>query len=362
MGERPSIADGRAPLFSPGAISAIRTPMKDDTSYPEDGFSSLTPDVLLGAVEQAVGERLTGLTSPLPSYINRVYELLAFSGKRYVVKFYRPGRWKKEAIEDEHRFMMDCVANEIPVVPPLALSDGCTLGEVNGILFAVFDKRSGREMELNTDEDWRRVGTLLGRVHMTGSAGSSPHRVHLHPEKSLKDDIDWLLSGQDIPPHMTPEVRKVLESVHDEARRAFDAVPDADIIRLHGDCHLKNFLSRDHEGLLIIDFDDMATGPAVQDIWLLLPDRVASCRREFNLLLEGYEQFREFDDRTLRLVEPLRAMRMIYFLAWCSRQRQDYRFKTLFPDWGSENFWRAEMNDLTRQLDHMGESAPSGNM
>ena len=335
--------------------------MINDTAHFEDGFSSLTPDVLLTAVEQEIEERLTGLTSPLPSYINRVYELLAFSGKRYVVKFYRPGRWKKEAIEEEHQFMKDCVENEIPVVPPLPLANGTTLGEVGGILFAVFDKRSGREMELNTADDWRRIGTLLGRVHMTGCAGTSAHRVHLHPEKSLRNDIAWLLGGTDIPPHMVNEVKATLESVHDIATQAFDAVPDADTIRLHGDCHLKNFLSRDQEGLLIIDFDDMATGPAVQDIWLLLPDRVDSCRREFNLLLDGYEQFREFDDRTLRLVEPLRAMRMIYFLAWCSRQKEDYRFKTLFPNWGSENFWRSEMNDLTRQLSHMRREKQGGN-
>lgn len=335
--------------------------MKPDAQPPEDGFSSLTPDVLLTAVENEVGERLTGLTSPLPSYINRVYELLAFSGKRYVVKFYRPGRWKKEAIEEEHRFMLDCVANEIPVVPPLPLANGRTLGEVGGILFAVFEKRAGREMELNTDDDWKRVGTLLGRVHMTGAAGESPHRVHLHPEKSLRDDIKWLLAGTDIPPHLVKEVKATLETVHAAAGEAFAAIGDADTIRLHGDCHLKNFLSRDQEGLLIIDFDDMATGPAVQDIWLLLPDRVDHCRREFNLLIDGYERFRDFDDRTLRLVEPLRAMRMIYFLAWCSRQKKDYRFKTLFPDWGSENFWRSELNDLTRQLNHMKANKPTGN-
>ena len=348
-------------LFSIENNFWYRYPMKNNTPYPEDGFSSLTPDVLLTAVEKEIGERLTGLTSPLPSYINRVYELLAFSGKRYVVKFYRPGRWKKEAIEDEHRFMKDCVGNEIPVVPPLPLADGGTLGEVNGIYFAVFEKRSGREMELNTAEDWRRVGTLLGRVHMTGASGESLHRVHLHPEKSLQDDIRWLLAGEDIPFHMVKEVKATLESVYTAAGHAFDGIPDAEVIRLHGDCHLKNFLSRDQEGLLIIDFDDMASGPAVQDIWLLLPDRVDQCRREFNLLLEGYEQFRDFDDRTLRLVEPLRAMRMIYFLAWCSRQQKDYRFKTLFPNWGSENFWRSEINDLTRQLAHMPTHTSGGN-
>ena len=336
--------------------------MNSQETHLSDGFSKLTPDVLLNAVEAEIGERLTGLTSPLPSYINRVYELLAFSQKRYVVKFYRPGRWTKEAVENEHRFMLDCVENEIPVVPPLPLKNGTTLGEVNGILFAVFDKRSGREMELNTSDDWKRVGTLLGRVHMTGQSGEATHRVQLHPEKSLAADIAWLLKGDDVPRHLHNEVKGVLDSVYDAAAARFDAVGNIDTIRLHGDCHLKNFLSRDGEGLLIIDFDDMAMGPPIQDIWLLLPDRVDQCRREFNLLLDGYEQFREFDDRTLTIVEPLRAMRMIYFLAWCSRQRQDYRFKSLFPDWGSDNFWRSEMTDLRRQLQHMKERPAFGNL
>ncbi|MCG8471472.1 MAG: phosphotransferase, partial [Desulfobacterales bacterium] len=191
--------------------------MNSQETYLADGFSKLTPDVLLNAVEKEVGQRLTGLTSPLPSYINRVYELLAFTEKRYVVKFYRPGRWSKEAIEDEHRFMLDCVANEIPVVPPLTLNNGTTLGQVNGIHFAVFDKRSGREMELNTDEDWKRVGTLLGRVHMTGQSGDASHRVQLHPEMSLKEDITWLLKGDDVSRHLHAEVKGVLESVYDAA-------------------------------------------------------------------------------------------------------------------------------------------------
>jgi Ser/Thr protein kinase RdoA (MazF antagonist) len=113
---------------------------------------------------------------------------------------------------------------------------------------------------------------------------------------------------------------------------------------------MKNFLHRPGEGIMVIDFDDMLTGPPIQDLWLLLPDHAVKCRREIQLLLQGYEQFREFDDRTLKLIEPLRAMRIIYFLAWCSRQSSDYKFRTLFPDWGNEIFWQTEIKDLEQQL------------
>jgi len=101
---------------------------------------------------------------------------------------------------------------------------------------------------------------------------------------------------------------------------------------------------------MLIDFDDMATGPAVQDLWMLLPDRADRCRREINLILEGYETFQEFDDYSLRLIEPLRAMRMLYFLSWCARQVADAGFSRTFPDWGSDSFWRGQIADLTHQM------------
>ena len=122
-----------------------------------------------------------------------------------------------------------------------------------------------------------------------------------------------------------------------------------DLQRIHGDCHRANILERPDSGLMVIDFDDMVMGPPVQDIWLLLPDHANQSRHEINLILEGYEQFMEFDDRSLRLVEILRAMRLIYFLAWCSTQVGDFRFQTNFPDWGSEQFWQRELSDIEHQ-------------
>ena len=57
----------------------------------------------------------------------------------------------------------------------------------------------------------------------------------------------------------------------------------------------------------------------------------------------------DFDDRTLRLVEILRAMRIIYFLSWCSTQVDGFRFQGNFPDWGSELFWQREISDIEHQ-------------
>ena len=130
-------------------------------------------------------------------------------------------------------------------------------------------------------------------------------------------------------------------------------------IRLHGDCHKGNVLERPGEGLMLIDFDDMLTGPPVQDLWLLLPGPVEECTRELELLLRGYESLREFDRSSLDQIELLRAMRMIYFLDWCARQRHDRNFRERHPEWGSDSFWRGEIASLAGQLaviNHIGIS------
>lgn len=317
--------------------------------YPSEseGFENLSPDLIIGSVERALDRPMTGLTSPLPSYINRVYELETRDGERFVAKFYRPGRWNDEALADEHRFILDCAAHEIPVVAPLELAGGGTLGRAGSIRFAVYPKRWGREIEITGDEDYRRLGRLIARVHLAGSERNAPARVVLHPSLSLEDDVQSLLEGGFVTPSYRDAFQRICREIITLSAPLFQ---DMETIRLHGDCHVKNFLHRPGEGLMIIDFDDMVTGPPVHDLWLLLPDHAAKCRYEMTLLLSGYEDFREFDDRSLCLIEPLRAMRIIYFLAWCSRQKGDYKFRTLFPDWGSDRFWAREIKDLEQQL------------
>jgi Ser/Thr protein kinase RdoA (MazF antagonist) len=313
-------------------------------------FRELTPDILLDAVESATGRRLTGFAQPHTSYINRVYELQASDGERLIAKFYRPGRWSRNAILEEHAFTLELAAEEVPVVPPRPLRDGNTLGDADGMPFAVFEKRRGREFEPTEAEDWRRLGRLLGRLHAVGERASAPARVVLHPDHSTHADLDLLRAESLLPAAVRRPFLEVADEIH---QRILPLFADTELQRIHGDCHRQNILERPEEGLLLIDFDDMATGPAVQDLWMLLPDRPPQARAEIDLILDGYETFREFDDRQLRLIEPLRAMRMLYFLAWCARQTTDPQFARRFPDWGSESFWRQQTADLREQLDFL---------
>lgn len=316
-------------------------------------FECLTPDVMLDAVEQAMGFRLNGMSTPLPSYINRVYDLQASTGERYVAKFYRPGRWTREALQDELDFVSDCAEDEIPVVPPIPGTNQSTLHAFEGIYFAVYPKRLGRQLEINTDEDWKRVGRLIGRVHVAGSRREALSRTDLHPGATISEHVDHLLDGGFIAGEQADAFDDIAHTILDRIHDEFD---DAEFIRIHGDCHCGNVLDRLDEGLAIIDFDDMMMGPPVQDLWLILPGRLTDCRHEWNQMITGYEQFREFEDRSARLIEPLRAMRIIYFLAWCSHQVNDYRFLNMYPDWGSDAFWQREVSDLQTQLVHINEA------
>ena len=310
-------------------------------------FENLTPDVVLEAVEVALRISLTGLTQPLTSYINRVYELEATDGTRLIAKFYRPERWSPRALQDEHDFILECVDAEIPVIPPMELPGGHTLGAIDGICFAVFPKRFSRHFEIIHDDDWRRLGRILGRLHMIGSDHAAEDRVTLHPQMSTVNDIHQLHAGEFVAPHLEEEFQATGQQILDLVTPLFD---DREQIRIHGDCHAANILNDPDDGLMLIDFDDMAMGPPAQDFWMLLPEHARQSRREIDLILDGYEDFREFDYFSLKLIEPLRAMRSLYFLAWCSRQINDPAFQNNFPDWGNHNFWQSEITALQRQL------------
>jgi Ser/Thr protein kinase RdoA (MazF antagonist) len=314
-------------------------------------FDLLTPDAVVAAVEQATGRVLDGTLNPYPSYINRVYGLKTDSGEELVAKFYRPGRWTREAVLEEHRFLLDCAEAEIPVVAPLAGPDGGTVHRAvvagddaeEAYNLACFPKMGGRNFDAESDEDWFRLGAVVGRCHAVGAKREAPHRLVFGPELTA-GFVEELASG--IHPKFVDDFRKVSGEILNRVTPLFEGVG---LQRIHGDCHRGNILDRPGWGLLVIDFDDMMSGPAVQDLWLLLPGYAVDCGRELESLIEGYEGFAAFDRRTLRLIEPLRFMRMVYFLAWRARQSDDYGFRRNFPEWGGEAFWLKEVEDLRVQ-------------
>jgi Ser/Thr protein kinase RdoA (MazF antagonist) len=317
-------------------------------------FELLSPDRALRAVEEAHGFELDGTMESYPSYVNRVYGIRARTGERWVAKFYRPGRWTADAILDEHLFLTDCAAAEIPVVAPIPGLDGRTLhaldaredGAQESFRFAVFPRSGGRSFEPESPDALVRLGSLLGRCHEVGAQGAAPNRVRCAPVPLTASYVEELLSENLVHPDCINEFSAACQ----QTLAAIDPLfRDAPVQRIHGDCHRGNVIDRPGEGLALIDFDDMMSGPPVQDLWLVLPDHAERSTRELSALLEGYERFQTFDRSTLRLIEPLRFMRMIYFLAWRARQRNDYWFRGSFPDWGTEAFWIKETEDLKEQ-------------
>jgi Ser/Thr protein kinase RdoA (MazF antagonist) len=316
-------------------------------------FENLTPDVILTAVETAAGIKLTGLTIPLPSYINRVYELRGTDGAKYVVKFYRPGRWSRKAVSEEHLFVADLAASEVPVVSPVKFINGDTLAEHEGHLLALFPKKAGRQLEITSDEHWSRLGSLVARMHLAGAKQKALSRIIMHPTHSCQSHTDELCTSV-IPEKFRASFKNTCDHIIGLSAPLFENLEQ---IRVHGDCHRGNILDRLEEGLMVIDFDDMAMGPPIQDLWLLLPDRVANAGREIELFISGYERFRRFDRAGLRAIEALRAMRMIHFLLWISRQKDDFIFAKNFPDWNKDQFWQREISDLREQAGYIEEAA-----
>ena len=312
-------------------------------------FDGLTPDRVLDAVERDGGFRCTGVIRPLPSYINRVYTVGVEPEGFVVAKFYRPGRWTREAIQDEHAFVCACASDEIPVIAPLALKDGNTLGDADGVAFALFPQRGGRPVEPADPGNalWGRLGALLARIHRVGERAPAPARLTLHPLTATTADLDYLLDNEFLDARETARLETFGCELLDAAVPLFEG---AETIRLHGDCQHTNVLERPESGVFLIDFDDMMNGPPVQDVWMLLPGNAEDARTELEQLIEGYESFRPFDRRSLRLIESLRAMRMTYYLAWCARQSRDAAFLQNHPGWGTRSFWAKELADLEDQL------------
>lgn len=318
------------------------------------GFASLTPDAVMDRAERASGRRPSGVCRPLTSYINRVYEIGLEDGGFLVAKFYRPGRWTREALQDEQDFLLELAADEIPVVAPLADAEGRTLHEVDGICFALFPRVGGRPCDEPARAEWLQIGRLIGRIHQVGARKPAAHRIAIDPRKSAQTHLEFLRSSGAIPREVAGRYLDAAQRLLDRLAPLFDGVA---VQRLHGDLHRMNLLWRPGEGFHAIDFDDMANGPAIQDLWMLLPDRLPAARPEFELLLEGYDTFGEYDDAQTKLIEPLRAMRYLHYAAWCARQKADAGRGLLHPEWGTADFWRRELADLQRQAQDVEDLA-----
>jgi Ser/Thr protein kinase RdoA (MazF antagonist) len=315
-------------------------------------FSRLDPLMVLDAVD-SVGLRGDGRLLALNSYENRVYRVGREEGQPVVVKFYRPERWSDAAILEEHAYLAELEAQEVPVVPARVL-DGRTLHEFGGFRFAVFPSRGGRAPELLEPSVLEWIGRFIGRIHVVGRSRAFEHRPALNLDTFGREPREWLIGHGFIPPELLTAYASVIDQALDGVARCFERAGDLSLIRLHGDCHAGNVLWTG-DGPHFVDFDDSRMGPAVQDLWMLLSGERPEMVRQLGDVLAGYEDFCEFDPRQLYLVEAMRTLRLIHYSAWLAMRWDDPAFPAAFPWFNTQRYWQDRILELREQIALMDE-------
>ena len=310
-------------------------------------FQHLSPDVILNAISDC-GYVVDGTFIALNSYENRVYQVGIEDDTPVVVKFYRPGRWSNEAILEEHSFSLMLAGNEIPLVPPVKDEEDQTLHEYQGYRFSIFLRKGGRWPELDKRENLSWIGRFIGRIHAVGAVMPFQHRITLGIDNYGVQAYQFLLEKGFLPLELETQYRDTAEEVLQYVEQAYVRAEGFKQIRLHGDCHPGNILWTD-QGPHFVDLDDCCTGPAIQDIWMLLSGSHDEMCGQLSAVLQGYCEFMPFDARELHLLEALRTLRMIHYSAWLARRWDDPAFLKNFTWFNTRPYWEEQIHVLQQQ-------------
>lgn len=309
-------------------------------------FLSLNIDIVISAVE-SLGYLSDLRVFPLNSYENRVYQVGIEDSAPIIAKFYRPGRWSDEQILEEHSFTKALADAEIPVIAPLEIN-GETLFSYEQFRFSLAERKGGHAPELDNLDTLYTLGQHLGRIHAIGASSAFNARPTLSLESFAIESRHFLKENSFLPASLEPAYLAVADQLIEKLNILFNEVSYTDI-RLHGDCHPGNILCRP-ESLFIVDLDDCRSGPAIQDLWMLISGERDQKVRQFQEILEGYQEFHDFDLAELRLIEPLRTLRLMHYAAWLAKRWSDPAFPQAFPWFNTERYWAEHINELKEQL------------
>lgn len=319
-------------------------------------YDLLTPDTVIDAVE-STGRHSDARILALNSYENRVYQVGLEDDTPLIAKFYRPERWSDEQILEEHAFTRELAELDIPVVPPMLLcsqhGEEHTLLRCNDFRFALFERRGGRAPELDNPDNLEILGRYLGRIHAAGKQQPFQHRPTIDVASYAVDSFEFLLASGFVPMELETSYRTLGEHLIDKLQPLF-ANTEFATIRLHGDCHPGNILWRD-DLPHFVDFDDCRSGPAIQDLWMLLSGDRQQQTAQMLDILEGYEQFCDFNPAELRLIEGLRTLRIMHYAAWLARRWDDPAFPAAFPWFNTPRYWGDHILELREQLAALDE-------
>lgn len=314
------------------------------TDASETPFAGLSPDSVLDAVD-AAGFVTTGGLLELNSYENRVYQIELDDGSFVVGKFYRPERWSDAQIVEEHAFTLELRAAELPVVAPLA-RDGVTLFEHQGFRYALFPRQGGHAPNLEDEENLRVLARTMARMHAIGATQRFRERPALSVARLGTESRAFLLDHGFVPAELEDAYGSVTGHLLPRIAQALADMPTDG--RIHGDCHPGNLLWRG-DTPHFVDFDDCVNGPPIQDLWMLLSGERAEREAQLGTIVDAYETFHEFDDRSLRWIEPLRTLRIMHHAAWIARRWHDPAFPRAFPTFDSSRYWSSHVLALREQ-------------
>jgi len=310
-------------------------------------YAQLSPDAVLDAVESA-GVRTDGRLLALNSFENRVYQVGVDDAAPLVAKFYRAGRWSDAAIEEEHAFALELAAAELPVVAPLRFG-AATLLHSGPFRFALYPRQGGRAPELESAATLQWMGRLLARMHVVGARARFSARGTLDRATLIAAPSRAVLASPLLPGNARDRYARTIAQLDTLVAAQFAAAEPVRQLRLHGDCHPGNVLWTD-AGPHFVDLDDARMGPAIQDLWML-----AATPRSLDLLLEGYEEFRDFDRSERALIEPLSVMRQIHYAGWIAQRWDDPAFPLAFPFAAESRWWEQHVIDLLEAVERLAD-------
>jgi len=318
------------------------------TTHP---FETLLPERVLEAAE-SLGLMTDGRLLALNSYENRVWQIGLDDQPPVIGKFYRPGRWTTDALMEEHAFTGELTASGLSVVAPLEFN-GSSLHEHADFQFALFPRQGGHAPEPANEDVLRSLGRALGRMHAVGQASDFHSRASITPETHALEPAEWLLEERWLPAHLESAFESLSRDLMQHIQSCWQRAGSFQTIRLHGDCHPGNILWRDQPHF--VDLDDCRTGPAVQDLWMLISGEAHEREQQWQWLLDEYAMFCDFNAAELNLVEALRAMRMLHYQAWLARRWDDPAFPKAFPWFEDDRHWEQVIQQLREQLSELQE-------
>ena len=294
----------------------------------------------------------------LNSYENRVYQVGIEDQEPLIVKFYRPERWSDQQIHEEHQFSFELVEHELPVVAPLRNEQGESLFEYSfledtNFRFALFPRRGGHAPELENLDNLLILGRLIGRIHAVGAIRPFEYRPRLSIE-TFGNDSAALISEQCIPASLKASYDSLTTDLLQAIAEVFTRLEPIVEIRTHSDCHGGNMLWRDGAPNFV-DLDDARMAPAIQDLWMLLSGDRVTRTAQLAEVVEGYNEFYDFNPRQLHLIEALRTLRMMHYAAWLARRWDDPAFPRAFPWFNTERYWGEHILELREQYAALSE-------